>query len=134
MCIFTTNAQILLFKHWDSDHKKKGRICFHTSFDDPNAPRDAPPRQSIEVRGLAFFPDHEPNTCPELLEKKRATTSEDRGVDAVAKKILNAVRFINFWPKQAQIWAKNEHARGVAGVKAIANRIVEDKQNHMGRC
>ena len=27
----------------------------HTAFDDPHAPADAPPRESIEVRTMAFF-------------------------------------------------------------------------------
>jgi hypothetical protein len=45
----------LVFKVFDSE--KDGRVRFtpHTSFDDPDSPADAPPRQSIEVRSLAFF-------------------------------------------------------------------------------
>eukprot|EP00239_Pterosperma_sp_CCMP1384_P007623 CAMPEP_0197844520 /NCGR_PEP_ID=MMETSP1438-20131217/1508_1 /TAXON_ID=1461541 /ORGANISM="Pterosperma sp., Strain CCMP1384" /LENGTH=287 /DNA_ID=CAMNT_0043455349 /DNA_START=134 /DNA_END=994 /DNA_ORIENTATION=- len=60
-----TKNEVLLFKQWDSDITLPGRVCFHTAFNDPNAPPDTPPRQSIEARGIAFFPHHTPNTCPE---------------------------------------------------------------------
>ena len=30
--------QVLLFKQWDSDPNLSGRVCFHTSFHDDNAP------------------------------------------------------------------------------------------------
>jgi len=59
--------EALLFKQWDSDTTQEGRMCFHTSFHDENAPECAS-RQSIETRCLVFFPDHEPNTCPSLAE------------------------------------------------------------------
>ena len=32
------------------------RCSAHTGFDDPNSPPDAPPRESLEVRTLVFFP------------------------------------------------------------------------------
>jgi hypothetical protein len=48
--------EALVFKVYDS--AKDGRAPFtpHTSFEDPTAPPNAPPRQSIEARALAFFP------------------------------------------------------------------------------
>ena len=46
--------EALVFKVFDSD-KARARFTPHTSFIDPNTPADAPPRQSIEVRTLAFF-------------------------------------------------------------------------------
>jgi hypothetical protein len=33
----------------------RARLSFHTSFENPLTP-DAPPRESIEVRTLVFFP------------------------------------------------------------------------------
>lgn len=47
--------EVLLIKGYDS--RRDGRIRFtpHTAFQDPDTPRDAPPRESIEVRTLAFF-------------------------------------------------------------------------------
>ena len=59
--------ECLLFKQWDSDTTQGGRMCFHTSFHDENAPESAA-RESIETRCLVFFPDHEPNTCPPLSD------------------------------------------------------------------
>ena len=52
--------EVILFKQWDSDTTLKGRLTFHTAFSDPNAPADAPTRQSIEVRAIAFFPGRQP--------------------------------------------------------------------------
>ena len=39
------------------NYDKKGKLgpIFHTSFEDPNSPRDAPERESIEVRAIACF-------------------------------------------------------------------------------
>merc|ERR1712142_68145 len=61
--------EVLLFKQFDSDTSLSGRLCFHTAFNDPNAPKCSE-RQSVEARGIAFFPDHEPNSCPEILSVK----------------------------------------------------------------
>jgi hypothetical protein len=46
--------EALLLKCFDSD-PRRARFTAHTAFDDPNAPADASPRESIEVRTLAFF-------------------------------------------------------------------------------
>jgi hypothetical protein len=47
--------EALVFKVYDSETDGRARFTAHTSFDDPTSPPDAPPRQSIEVRTLAFF-------------------------------------------------------------------------------
>lgn len=46
--------EVVLIKCFDSDST---RACFsaHTAFEDPTTPADAPPRESIEIRTLAFF-------------------------------------------------------------------------------
>jgi hypothetical protein len=46
--------EAMLLKCFDSD-ADRARFTAHTAFDDPTAPADAPPRESIEVRTLAFF-------------------------------------------------------------------------------
>jgi hypothetical protein len=46
--------EAMLLKCFDSD-PARARFTAHSAFDDPNAPADAPPRESIEVRTLAFF-------------------------------------------------------------------------------
>jgi len=47
--------EALVFKVYDSVKDGRARFTAHTSFDDPTSPPDAPPRQSIEARALAFF-------------------------------------------------------------------------------
>ncbi len=46
--------EVLLLKCFDSD-PTRARFTAHTAFDDPSAPPNASPRESIEVRTLAFF-------------------------------------------------------------------------------
>jgi len=46
--------EAMLLKCFDSD-PARARFTAHTAFDDPTSPADAPPRESIEVRTLAFF-------------------------------------------------------------------------------
>ena len=48
--------EILLTKQLD-ERPGRAEQCPHTSFTDPTAPADAPPRRSIEVRTLAVFAD-----------------------------------------------------------------------------
>jgi len=47
--------EAIVFKVYDSQDDGRARFTPHTSFVDPSAAADAPPRQSIEVRTLAFF-------------------------------------------------------------------------------
>ena len=47
--------EAIVFKVYDSEVDGRARFTPHTSFIDPSTPADAPPRQSIEVRTLAFF-------------------------------------------------------------------------------
>ena len=47
--------EAIVFKVYDSQDDGRARFTPHTSFVDPSTPADAPPRQSIEVRTLAFF-------------------------------------------------------------------------------
>ena len=48
--------EVVLIRVHDSANDGRARLSFHTSFDNPLAPPDAPPRESIEVRSLVFFP------------------------------------------------------------------------------
>src|SRR5919108_711102 len=47
--------EVLLIRVHNSANDGRARLSFHTSFDNPLTP-DAPPRESIEVRTLVFFP------------------------------------------------------------------------------
>jgi hypothetical protein len=45
-----------LIKCYDSLRDGRARFSLHTAFEDPTTPENAPPRESIEIRTLAFFP------------------------------------------------------------------------------
>jgi hypothetical protein len=47
--------EALLFKTFDSKTDGRARFTIHSSFEDPDAPADAAPRESIETRCLVFF-------------------------------------------------------------------------------
>jgi hypothetical protein len=47
--------EVLLFKGYDSKTDGRARFTLHTAFDLTSTPADAPPRESIEVRALAFL-------------------------------------------------------------------------------
>ncbi len=47
--------QALLLKTFDSEADGRARFMGHTAFEDPNTPPNAPKRESIEVRTMAFF-------------------------------------------------------------------------------
>ena len=47
--------EALLLKCYDSATDGRARFAAHTAFDDPTAPDDAPPRESIEVRTLISY-------------------------------------------------------------------------------
>lgn len=47
--------EALVFKVYDSETDGRARFTAHSSFDDPESPDDAPPRESIEARTIAFF-------------------------------------------------------------------------------
>jgi hypothetical protein len=47
--------EVLVFKQYDSQHARTARFVPHGAFDLPDAPRDAPPRESIEARCLVIY-------------------------------------------------------------------------------
>jgi hypothetical protein len=47
--------EAIVFKCYDSKTDGRVRWTAHAAFDDPHSPADAPPRESIEMRTLAFF-------------------------------------------------------------------------------
>jgi hypothetical protein len=47
--------EALVFKVFDSEKDGRARWTAHTAFDDPTSPLNARPRESIEIRTLAFF-------------------------------------------------------------------------------
>lgn len=51
--------EVVMFKSFDSMDDGRARFTPHTAFIDPSTPDDAPQRESIETRVLAFFPPDE---------------------------------------------------------------------------
>jgi hypothetical protein len=49
-----TRDELLIFRGYDSDQARFRRVP-HTAFDDPSAGADAPPRESVDIRCVAFF-------------------------------------------------------------------------------
>jgi hypothetical protein len=49
--------EVILLKCFDSKEDGRARFSAHSAFDDPTAPPDAAPRESIEVRALVFWAD-----------------------------------------------------------------------------
>ena len=47
--------EAIVFKVFDSLKDGRARFTAHSAFDDPTSPPDARPRESIEIRTLAFF-------------------------------------------------------------------------------
>ncbi len=47
--------EALLIKVYDSAEDGRARFTIHTAIEDPNAPPDARPRESIETRTFVFF-------------------------------------------------------------------------------
>lgn len=47
--------EAIVFKVFDSEKDGRARWTAHTAFDDPTSPPNAHPRESIEIRTLAFF-------------------------------------------------------------------------------
>ncbi len=48
--------EAVLLKCYDSKEDGRARFAAHSAFDDPTAPPGVPPRESIEVRTLVFYP------------------------------------------------------------------------------
>jgi hypothetical protein len=47
--------EVMLLKCYDTERDGRARFTAHSAFDDPTSPRNAAPRESIEVRTIAFF-------------------------------------------------------------------------------
>jgi hypothetical protein len=47
--------EVLVFKTYESQKQGRARWTAHTAFEDPTTPPNARPRESIEIRTLAFF-------------------------------------------------------------------------------
>jgi hypothetical protein len=60
-------SEVLLLKCYDSEDDGRARFSAHTSFDDPNSPPNATPRESIEARALVFWAHETPRAATEAV-------------------------------------------------------------------
>lgn len=111
--------EVLMFMQYDSDPTAPSRFCFHSSITDPTSPEHAPPRESIELRCVAFFPGHPENTIPP--SRYRA----EGGVARCVQKIMFGISFASHWPREAQLWVRSI-AHGVGGLETVVTVIVND--------
>jgi hypothetical protein len=124
-----TRDEVLVFKQWDSDPTKSGRSCFHSAILDPTARPDAPPRESIEVRAVAFFPDHLVNTCPSPTypELMSATKIADK-IEALLENILLLPLMVRLYFR----WVFWSSRNVQAGIERLLDRLLRDKGNQLG--
>jgi hypothetical protein len=50
-----TTEQVILLKTYESETDGRARFVGHTAFVDPTSPPDAPVRESVEIRTMAFY-------------------------------------------------------------------------------
>jgi hypothetical protein len=128
-----TRDEVLVFKMYDSDTRREGRSCFHTAFTDPTAAVDAPARESIEVRAIAFFPDFEPNTCPAVPASGGGAGTTVTAPEA-ASRIQAMVENVFFWPLPVQwifrrMMGSPDERRGA---ESVIRMLLPDRGNRAG--
>ena len=101
---------------------------------DPEAPKDIPPRQSIEARAIAYFPDHKPNTCPDFPKEEAVEDPKDvnKNIAQGVQKLLSIAPTVNSWPSSSKEWVKSEFSKGKTGVKTIATSLANDSTGVFG--
>jgi hypothetical protein len=106
-----TKDEILLFKQWDSD-PTPSRTRRH-----PPTHQPVNPSKSAQC----CFPDHEPNTCPEVPD----------AVDEAAKRLIDVVKLVPSWPPVGQLYTL---LFGImpGGAKMLTKRLVKDERGHFG--
>jgi hypothetical protein len=90
-----TRDEVLLFKQFDSDSKALCRHTFHSAFMTQNI-EELNARESCEVRCIAFFPSHTPNTIPEIPE-------EDL-IDRYAHRLMSNLTYLNHLKEEHRVW------------------------------
>lgn len=120
-----TKNEAIIFKQYDSDVSMNARYCFHTAIHDNKAPSKAPARQSIEVRVIAFFPNHSPNTIVEMEDIDDLSVVQ-RG----EKKVFESVSVGATWPNQyRKPWIKKVREEPPeACIKELIEGLIISKQ------
>ena len=127
--------EILLFKQFDSDPEVQGRFGFHTAIHDPNADKNTPKRESIEVRLIAFFPKHEPNTINwDVNADKKGDNENLNPIEKSIESLMGTVKMPQYWPKDARILLAKKLANdeGVEAIKWLVSESRKAKYHGLG--
>ena len=81
---------------------------------------------------MAYFPNHEPNTCPPLTEGNDKETPMADVIENGVSKIMSAIQYLSAWPAEGKTWVKTEYAKGWTGAKNIAETLAKDQTGHIG--
>merc|ERR1712154_73539 len=90
----------------------------------------APPRESIEVRLIAFFPKHRPNTIP----KTRVELKGQALIDAAVNGVFDSVKYPKMWPKKAAKWmAKSLRTKDIEDlIKEMVTSSADGGHHNLG--
>jgi len=122
--------ELLVFMQFDSDWQNASRHTFHSAVKDPTAGPQAPSRESIEVRLIAFFPKHTPNTIPQRAPKLKGQAL----VEAAVKGLFDAIKAPQMWPtKYRREFAQNLRSKDIGQViKEMVTGSANGGFHHLG--
>jgi len=114
--------EILLFTQYNSDTTAPARQTFHTAIE--TCPVAESKRESIEVRVLCVFPDHEPNTCP-------LGAAVDSPVAAYLA-MMESLKAAQHWPAPAKLWMRSMIGSPMKAMEGVVKGCVEKGHNGLG--
>eukprot|EP00929_Paragymnodinium_shiwhaense_P094315 TRINITY_DN54814_c1_g1_i1.p1 TRINITY_DN54814_c1_g1~~TRINITY_DN54814_c1_g1_i1.p1 ORF type:complete len:581 (+),score=74.91 TRINITY_DN54814_c1_g1_i1:84-1745(+) len=97
-----TKDELLIFKQYDSDAAAPARCAVHCAIEDPAVDSTAPPRESIEVRAIAFFPDQPGTHTEDILKPQCLPPAKE-----VAGRLLASIETPHLWPEDTRSWLTN---------------------------
>ena len=117
--------EVLLFMQYDSNPATPIRYTPHSSITLSSSPPKLP-RLSLEMRCIAFFPDHQPSTIPDII------LSADEKINRSVFQLIQAVSHPNHWPEDARNWMSNtvHQPNGIEQVLKIIMREGTKKKEH----
>ena len=92
-----TSAEAIVFMQYDSDCKNVCRYTFHSSVADPSAAVDFP-RESIEMRVAAWFPDPNNNTLPDF------SVAPEQRIPAAVAAVRDSLNHFASWDLKGKDW------------------------------
>lgn len=119
--------ELLLFTQYDSDPKKFAPVAVHCSFTDPLAPVGALPRESIEVRTVAFFPSTS-DVAGDAYYGGLLALSAFPPAAEIAQRLCGQLEFPELWPPDMRQWLRDAISQDVYAIDAaetVMNLMVD---------